>query len=99
MRVTVSCLEQAAQTMATPLHSFHAVAFVENLVVKELAPAFPEAKRTPHELWYTTPAGGTVFIYPFNGEPDGSPLRATARPARSACSGCGDQPIDPAPRR
>jgi uncharacterized Rmd1/YagE family protein len=51
--------------MLTPLHSFHAVSFVENLALKELAPSFPEAKRTPHELWYSTPAGGTVFIYPF----------------------------------
>src|SRR5262245_49340331 len=46
-------------------HSFHAVAFVENLSLKELAPSFPEAKRTPHELWYSTPSGGTVFVYPF----------------------------------
>jgi|SRR5262245_38466036 len=51
--------------MTTPVHSFHAVAFVENLALKELAPSFPEAKRTPRELWYTTPAGGTVFVYPF----------------------------------
>jgi len=51
--------------MTTPNHSFHAVAFVENLSLRELAPAFPEAKRTPRELWYTTPAGGTVFLYPF----------------------------------
>src|SRR5262252_5304539 len=49
--------------MAT--HTFHAVAFVENLSLKELASSFPEAKRTAHELWYTTPAGGTVFVYPF----------------------------------
>jgi uncharacterized Rmd1/YagE family protein len=47
------------------VHAFHAVAFVENLVLRDLAPAFPEAKRTPHELWYTTPGEGTVFIYPF----------------------------------
>jgi uncharacterized Rmd1/YagE family protein len=47
------------------MHSFHAVAFVENLSLRELAPSFPEAKRTPHELWYTTPEGGTVFVYPF----------------------------------
>jgi len=51
--------------MTPPVHTFHAVAFVENLALKELAPAFPEAKRTPHELWYTTPSGGTVFVYPF----------------------------------
>ncbi len=51
--------------MTSAAHSFHAVAFVENLALRELAPAFPEAKRTPRELWYTTPAGGTVFVYPF----------------------------------
>ena len=45
-------------------HTFHAVAFVENLSLKELAASFPEAKRTPRELWYTTPTGGTVFVYP-----------------------------------
>ena len=46
-------------------HTFHAVAFVENLSLRELAASFPEAKRTPHELWYSTPASGTVFVYPF----------------------------------
>jgi uncharacterized Rmd1/YagE family protein len=51
--------------MTTAAHTFHAVAFVENLALKELAPSFPEAKRTPHELWYAMPAGGTVFVYPF----------------------------------
>jgi len=51
--------------MTSTTHTFHAAAFVENLALKELAPAFPEAKRTPHELWYTTPGEGTVFIYPF----------------------------------
>jgi len=51
--------------MPSPAHAFHAIAFVQNLALKELAPAFPEAKRTPHELWYATPSGGTVFVYPF----------------------------------
>lgn len=46
-------------------HSFHAVAFVENLNLKELAPAYPEAKRSPHELWFAHPDGGHVFLYPF----------------------------------
>ena len=31
-------------------HVFHAVAFVENLSLKDLASAYPEARRTPHEL-------------------------------------------------
>lgn len=51
--------------MTSPAHAFRAVAFVENLALKEFAPTFPEAKRTLHELWYTTPEGGTVFVYPF----------------------------------
>jgi uncharacterized Rmd1/YagE family protein len=52
--------------MQTPLHTFHAVAFVENLSLKDLAPAFANAKRTPHELRYAPVAGqGQVFIYPF----------------------------------
>ena len=46
-------------------HTFHATAFVENLNLKDLAAAYPEARRTAHELWYRTPSGGTVFVYPF----------------------------------
>jgi uncharacterized Rmd1/YagE family protein len=50
----------------SPLHAFHAIAFIENLSLKELAPAFPSARRTPHELRYELPGGrGEVFIYPF----------------------------------
>ena len=48
-----------------PLHTFHAVAFVENLSLKDLAPSYPEARRTVHELSFVTPAGGIAFIYPF----------------------------------
>lgn len=46
-------------------HTFHATAFVENINLKELASAYPEARRTAHELWYRTPSGGAVFVYPF----------------------------------
>jgi uncharacterized Rmd1/YagE family protein len=51
--------------MSGPTHTFHAVAFVENLPLRELAPLYPEARRTPHELSFTSPTGGVVFIYPF----------------------------------
>jgi uncharacterized Rmd1/YagE family protein len=52
--------------VASPHHTFHAVAFVESLVLKDLAPTFPNARRTLHELRYTLPDGrGRVFIYPF----------------------------------
>jgi len=46
-------------------HSFHAAAFVENLSLKELAAAYPEARRTAHELWYPAGSGAMVFVYPF----------------------------------
>ena len=46
-------------------HVFHAVAFVENLSLKDLASSYPEARRTPHELAFRMPGGGDVYIYPF----------------------------------
>ena len=48
-----------------PTHSFFAAAFVENLPLKALAAAYPEAKRSPRELWFAPPTGGVVFVYPF----------------------------------
>jgi len=50
----------------SPLHTFHAIAFIENLSLKELAPSFENARRTPHELRYALPEDrGEVYIYPF----------------------------------
>jgi uncharacterized Rmd1/YagE family protein len=46
-------------------HTFRATAFVENIPLKEVAAAYPEARRNAHELRYATPSGGSVFIYPF----------------------------------
>ena len=46
-------------------HTFHAIAFVENISLKSIAAAYPEAKRTAHQLWYPTHGGGNVFVYPF----------------------------------
>lgn len=46
-------------------HTFHARAFVENIALREIAPAFAEARRSAHDLWYGTASGGIVFIYPF----------------------------------
>jgi len=49
-----------------PHHTFHAVAFIENLPLKDLASVFENARRTPHELRYTLNDGrGGVFLYPF----------------------------------
>jgi uncharacterized Rmd1/YagE family protein len=47
------------------IHSFFAAAFVENFPLKELAAAFPEAKRSPRELCFQPTSGGMVFVYPF----------------------------------
>jgi uncharacterized Rmd1/YagE family protein len=55
----------AAVTSGAPLHAFQAMAFVENLPLRELAASYPEARRTPHELRYRPAAGGEVFLYPF----------------------------------
>jgi uncharacterized Rmd1/YagE family protein len=46
-------------------HSFFAAAFVENLPLKELAAAYPEAKRSVREMWFQPESGGVVFVYPF----------------------------------
>jgi len=53
------------ETTRGRIHSFFATAFVENLPLKELASAYPEAKRSPRDLWFQPVSGGTVFIYPF----------------------------------
>jgi uncharacterized Rmd1/YagE family protein len=51
--------------MPPTAHAFFAVAFVENLSLKEIAAAFPEARGSLHELRLTRPEGGEVFLYPF----------------------------------
>ena len=45
-------------------HTFHALAFVENFSLRDLALRYPEAKRTHHRLWFPAPSGGTVFMFP-----------------------------------
>jgi uncharacterized Rmd1/YagE family protein len=61
-------MESAPAPMAParegPEHVFHATAFVENLPLRELAPSYPEARRTVHQLYFRA-HGGDVFIYPF----------------------------------
>jgi uncharacterized Rmd1/YagE family protein len=47
------------------VHTFRAVAFAENLVLKDLGALYPTAKRTVHELCITYPEGGEMFVYPF----------------------------------
>jgi uncharacterized Rmd1/YagE family protein len=47
-----------------PEHAFHASAFVENLSLKELVAAYPQARRGVHQLRVDVP-GGEFFVYPF----------------------------------
>ncbi|HEX3773280.1 MAG TPA: RMD1 family protein [Polyangiaceae bacterium] len=49
----------------TTVHTFHALAFIENFSLKELAAHYPEAKRAHQHLWYRAAAGGSVFIFSF----------------------------------
>jgi hypothetical protein len=49
----------------TTVHTFHALAFIENFSLKELAVNYPEAKRARHQLSYPAAAGGTVFLFSF----------------------------------
>jgi uncharacterized Rmd1/YagE family protein len=56
--------ETARAEPATRLHQFAAVAFEENLSLRELAPAFPGARLTLRELQAPLESG-QLFIYPF----------------------------------
>lgn len=47
------------------MHTFVAVAFVENFSLRDLAAHFPLARRTPHELTHVLEGGGIAFYYPF----------------------------------
>jgi uncharacterized Rmd1/YagE family protein len=51
--------------MHTTLHSFFATAYVENFHLKDLAPFFPEARRSLRELVWEPVAGAKVYLYPF----------------------------------
>jgi uncharacterized Rmd1/YagE family protein len=48
-----------------PEHVFHAVAFVENIALKEVAPMFEGAKRSGYELALQLGTNASAFIYPF----------------------------------
>jgi uncharacterized Rmd1/YagE family protein len=46
-------------------HQFTAVAFEENLSLRDLATAYPEAKVSHREIRFEIAEGGEIFIYPF----------------------------------
>jgi uncharacterized Rmd1/YagE family protein len=47
------------------LHQFYAVAFEENLSLRQLSPIFPNARVTAHELYIPIEPTGGVYAYPF----------------------------------
>jgi len=49
----------------TVVHTFHALAFIENFSLKELGQHFPEAKRVHQHLSYPAAAGGAVYLFSF----------------------------------
>jgi uncharacterized Rmd1/YagE family protein len=51
--------------MSARLHTFSAVAFVENLPLRELARVFSGARVSAHELCLAVGEEGRVFAYPF----------------------------------
>lgn len=51
--------------MSPRLHQFYAVAFEENLPLRQLAPAFPQARVSPLELYLPVAPVGGVYIFPF----------------------------------
>ncbi|MBF6558846.1 MAG: RMD1 family protein [Candidatus Binataceae bacterium] len=51
--------------MAPRIHQFNAIAFEENLNLKQLVPIFPGARSTIRELRLTIPPGGGMYVYPF----------------------------------
>lgn len=46
-------------------HQFYAVAFEENLALRQLTPAFPQARVSPLELYLPIAPAGGLYIFPF----------------------------------
>jgi uncharacterized Rmd1/YagE family protein len=51
--------------VAPRVHQFYAIAFVENLSLRALAPAFPTARVSPHEIYIAVDDDAGLYIYPF----------------------------------
>lgn len=51
--------------MAPRLHQFYAVAFEENLSLKQVTPVFTEGKVSSHEVFVPEGPDGGIYIYPF----------------------------------
>jgi uncharacterized Rmd1/YagE family protein len=53
------------EAMAPRLHQFYAIAFEENLTLRHLAPVFPQAKISAHELYAPIEPEGGIYVFPF----------------------------------
>ena len=51
--------------MADRVHQFYAVAFEENFSLRQIAPAFPEAKSSPLEMFVPVGSDGGLYFFPF----------------------------------
>jgi required for meiotic nuclear division protein 1 len=51
--------------VAPQVHQFYAVAFVENLPLRQIAASLPGAKLTTHHIYQTIGTDGAMYIYPF----------------------------------
>lgn len=51
--------------MAPRLHQFYAVAFEENLSLRQIAPIFPQARISAHQLFMPMQPEGGIYVYPF----------------------------------
>ena len=51
--------------MAARTHQFNAIAFEENLSLRQLASVFPHARHNPHRLYLPVAPDGAMYIYPF----------------------------------
>src|SRR2546429_1881313 len=66
------------------LHQFYAVAFEENLSLRQLSPIFPNSRVTAHELYIPIEPTGGLYVYPFGAVVtlDVAPERREAEMAR-----------------
>ncbi len=51
--------------MPSRVHQFYAVAFEENFSLRQIAPAFPEARISPLEMFVPIEPDGGLYIFPF----------------------------------
>ena len=72
--------DMVARVSPPRVHTFHAVAFVENLVLKDLVTLYPNAKRSTHELSVERPDVWTAWF----SERLGVPLEFERRNASTA---------------